>query len=938
MSESPSGPSFPFAFSDFYPLPLKFTDREAYNQELSALGENPLAILAFNGSGGLAPFDWGARGATAGIGDRIHGSGNGAAGPVPPAWFERLSPPELNMRISDTREYVAELRSAAGAGKVFLYMDFGTQVYGNHLMPANSGPDRWGFWEFHAHWDDYEEEFKLGPRPDSPTNWLRHTFDPNNPQFPDLPGLEQFRFSYRPVVRGHQVAGSPQRHHLYRYSACVNTAGFAVWWRQVVQWIARCGFDGIFLDNSGFGACWNKECQSGYSDHIRTKYNGATGEDAIIPGTPAFRYFTDNLNGNVVSDPSFENWYQRPNTSQLLPHLWWTEPGAPNTVVPSLDSIHGHFACRFDLPTAASVDLKQVISLDAAASYVFSAWVSLRGASLEVLLDNTQIFITSVSGNWIEVKAPIVAAESRTYILTFRFRGPGSLLVDNVHVAPVSELGSSALFAGLASGLPNPLTNGVDKLRHHESAAYWAASGKARMQQLIADGQEINERFQLFTNGIHSSVAHYSMAEKSFVPEFDLTRSETRRDVAYFPGIYDNPQDIGPPLVTNIFGYKFLKASVTANPIVAQITPRPIPDVGIASTGHNPDSALLQLAEATAFGGGTGIDDMLPQHYPLYATPAKKSEIRKVAREFWDFVFRHKSTLSGLFTYADIGIVFDRNSLAYYAENEYARGSYNHILDLAQDLSGQGALIDVFTGNRLTAAEFGRVRSLVIHDAEALSDAMLGIIKQFMMRGGVVFASGFCGDRDERFAYRFGVPGGTWPPTGLPPDSSYGIRARQPPFTKTIGAGQLHYWPFPIDAGSIIDLVEQRTKGLRIRTITQASPGTHLRVNVQTRPERPNPNRRPTPFPPRPPKRRMLIYVVNYAVPVGQLRSGPPAALTGVEVQVKLPQGFTPTAATFFSPEFQTVTGPVTIDGHGNALVKFPDGKFRIYAIAELAN
>jgi hypothetical protein len=34
--------------------------------------------------------------------------------------------------------------------------------------------------------------------------------------------------------------------------AYLNTQGWACWWKQAIQWMARMGDDGVFIDNANF--------------------------------------------------------------------------------------------------------------------------------------------------------------------------------------------------------------------------------------------------------------------------------------------------------------------------------------------------------------------------------------------------------------------------------------------------------------------------------------------------------------------------------------------------------------------------------------------------------------------------------------------------------------------------------------------------------------
>ena len=216
------------------------------------------------------------------------------------------------------------------------YVDFGTQVFGRHNRPEVDGEkikskSVWGFWDFYDHWEDYAKptgKFDLGEKPRDPTGWLRkwHTesqkqpFDSSLPSIPDV--LTGLSFSYYPL---NTPFGGPS---MYRYAVCINTKGWELWWKQVVQWAARVGYDGVFVDNSDFTRCWNNECQEGYRKWLDENY-----EKKQIR-----RYFTTMTNNMLKgSDPGIEVWYQDDESGVLQ---WRIQLGSIQVLlVPLLSSL-----------------------------------------------------------------------------------------------------------------------------------------------------------------------------------------------------------------------------------------------------------------------------------------------------------------------------------------------------------------------------------------------------------------------------------------------------------------------------------------------------------------------------------------------------------------------------------------------------------------------
>jgi hypothetical protein len=139
--------------------------------------------------------------------------------------IERLSPAEVGERIKQLTQMAGELHNA-GARWLTPY------ICG---MTVNGDPERRsGFWEFYDHWDEYRH-LGLSPRPAAdPLEWLQTKPDGTPAIYYGYKYPEEF---YPPFKTNH------------RFAACWYTEGWRTWLLDVVRTTARCGFDGVFVDN-----------------------------------------------------------------------------------------------------------------------------------------------------------------------------------------------------------------------------------------------------------------------------------------------------------------------------------------------------------------------------------------------------------------------------------------------------------------------------------------------------------------------------------------------------------------------------------------------------------------------------------------------------------------------------------------------------------------
>ena len=157
--------------------------------------------------------------------------------------IELISPSELRQRITDLRGMVDQLH-ASGVRYVTPYIC---------AMTVNGDDSkRSGFWSFYDRWNEYLA-LGLADRPASdPREWLQRT--------PDGAVLRYYRYKdgyYPPFKTNH------------RYAACWRAEGWRTWLGEVVRFAARCGYDGVFVDNGTSQRCQCPRCLSAFRAYLR---------------------------------------------------------------------------------------------------------------------------------------------------------------------------------------------------------------------------------------------------------------------------------------------------------------------------------------------------------------------------------------------------------------------------------------------------------------------------------------------------------------------------------------------------------------------------------------------------------------------------------------------------------------------------------------------
>jgi glycosyl hydrolase family 42 (putative beta-galactosidase) len=122
----------------------------------------------------------------------------------------------------------------------------------NQTLVGN--PDRrTGVWMFWDHWDEYTE-FGVGERPETdPIEWMARERDG--------------RLHYNYELRHTAFTPNDQFH----YAPCQNNPGYQQFLKAVVVGIARCGYDGVFVDNNNLN-CYCEYCRSGFRERMTGMY------------------------------------------------------------------------------------------------------------------------------------------------------------------------------------------------------------------------------------------------------------------------------------------------------------------------------------------------------------------------------------------------------------------------------------------------------------------------------------------------------------------------------------------------------------------------------------------------------------------------------------------------------------------------------------------
>ncbi|MEW6355446.1 MAG: alpha-amylase family protein [Planctomycetota bacterium] len=175
-------------------------------------------------------------------------------------YIRRLSPDEVKQRIADLTKLTADLHKI-GVKWVTSYIC--SMTIGGHAEK------RTGFWEFYDHWDEYRQ-FGLGDRPPTdPIEWMQRNPDGSLKFFYTFTG--PFYPPYEPNIR---------------YAACHNNPDWRYWLEKVTENVAKCGMDGVFVDNAGSLQCYCPVCKKKWRDWIAKRYTEAERKELFGTAEP----------------------------------------------------------------------------------------------------------------------------------------------------------------------------------------------------------------------------------------------------------------------------------------------------------------------------------------------------------------------------------------------------------------------------------------------------------------------------------------------------------------------------------------------------------------------------------------------------------------------------------------------------------------------------
>jgi len=192
-----------------------------------------------------------------------------------------LTPEELEQKIKEITTAVERLHRA-GIKLVMPYICFFT-IAGDH-------ESREGLWKFYDHWDEYAKW--LGPKPPTdPTDWI--TKDATGKRI-DSP------YGFTP----------PYFAPLHRYSACPNNPSWNQFSIAIVKLIAKCGYDGVFVDNSTLGGDGCSHCEAAFKKWVNENFDKATLKRAcgvedvgdITLGNPNLKFILWRWHTAVIRD------------------------------------------------------------------------------------------------------------------------------------------------------------------------------------------------------------------------------------------------------------------------------------------------------------------------------------------------------------------------------------------------------------------------------------------------------------------------------------------------------------------------------------------------------------------------------------------------------------------------------------------------------------
>lgn len=187
-----------------------------------------------------------------------------------PASYELLSPEECESEMERIHRYVDGLHRV-GAQTIIPYI-CDVIIMGDHEK-------RTGFWAFYDHWDDYES-LGFGKKPETdPITWMQD--EKRTP------------------------AG---QNDMYIYKPCVNNPHWQRYLQAVVRNLARCGYDGVFVDVNVV-SCRRECCRSLFVQYLDDKYSQKVFKKLFRLNSAEFAHVADEDEGLLtVETDRFRAW------------------------------------------------------------------------------------------------------------------------------------------------------------------------------------------------------------------------------------------------------------------------------------------------------------------------------------------------------------------------------------------------------------------------------------------------------------------------------------------------------------------------------------------------------------------------------------------------------------------------------------------------------
>jgi hypothetical protein len=872
-------------------------DPTAFATYMDEIAQDKPALVGPGGWGGEAPLneangaEWGPIGtADHGTSTHLYGAGTNAAAAT---IFDQGSPDPQTIldRIAEHKTY---MESYAGRTRQFNYMDFGTQVFGDHAtcMPdprtgIASGPGCRGFWDFYWNqWDNYAAAgLVTSARPPEPNTWLTHSYDDSlaNPAYPaELAGLAFFYWPHNPDRYG----------SYYRYTVNIASQGWAQWWPQILKGAAKSGFKTSFIDNVVFRSCWNAECQQAYLSYLQAHFTQAEID----------RYFT--VTTSLQTDHSFElYWYQQANGDWATPYaaIW------SGKIYPDVDAVGGAYSARLEGPSQLALQASPTETTGSDYDYTVH-YKTATGIPSTFTLYTAGVGTTyplPPSDAWTSVKVRFHLNAGQNVFPVFQTTS--KLWIDELWLSNVdtSHGGEVDPYPTFKTALYTPDDIGYDKtLRFDTANRAWDALVDDRLvylkQQIHAVPEGQDYAFVINSGAQRRGTDYFTREGQIFESERQM------QEVGSPPGRYDvgdgthKLRDLpvtSPVLATNVVDWKWNHQTRFTDEYAYALH---LPVVYPENYAHNPDTVTLAHAEAAAFGGGgaTELSTRYYYFYDPYKDPAVMNPIRGATRQFFDYVGAHDDLYHCLTSTAEIGFVLHDSKDV---PTEIAA------LRLAESIGASGLTFDVVTKDKVGPGLSSKYKALVLHGVERIGEVEAQALINFMSAGGTVILSGNNGRLDDMGRFRAANPSTVWPPVAL----GAGLE------THAVGSG----WLISAPAG-----------------VTGADVSSYFAAHV-----RPTPSAFPTASAAVQSKLRvatwtgyshMVAHVLNYDVPHGVTQGNQVATLPNLDIALPVQPGWTPSSATLSSPEYGiTMSVPITVSG-GVAHLTIPH--HRIYTVIDI--